>query len=479
MAKALGTKARGRIGLAAGLWAAALPGTALAANTAHAAHTDAAANAAETARAKEVLMRSIGFETSEGKGQVPALAAYYASILKQAGFADGDIVITPMGETATLAATIKGSDPKLKPLLVNGHMDVVAANKADWTRDPFVAVEENGYIFGRGADDNKYDVAMMVSTFAKLKAEGFRPKRTLILALTGDEETHMRTAKAMAETYKNSEMVLNGDGGGGVFDDEWKPVVYTIQAGEKTYADFDLTFTDPGGHSSQPTPTNPIYRLARALDRLAAYQFAPMSNELTRASLTAQAKKTEGEVGKAMARYAADPKDMEAAAILSAQPDQVGKVRTTCVATTAQAGHALNALPQRASVNINCRIFPGVSIETVKAELTKVIADDGGTLSVVDDPTASDASPLRKDLMAAVTKAVHARYPGLEIVPGMSTGATDSLYFRAQGIPSYGVATLFSKPNDSFAHGLNERAPVAGIGASLDQWHMMITALAK
>ena len=423
-------------------------------------------------------MRSVAFRTVEGAGQVPKLAAYYASVLKSAGFADADIVITPMGETATLAATIKGRDAALKPLLMIGHMDVVAADRADWTRDPFVPGEENGYIFGRGAEDNKYDVAMMVATLAQLKKQGWTPRRTVILLLSGDEETAMVTTRALAAQYKDAEMLLNGDGGGGLLNEEGKPVLYQLQAGEKTYADFEIAFTDPGGHSSAPTPGNPIYRLAKAIDRIAAYQFPAMRNELTRASLALSAKRIGGEVGAAMRRYA-ETGDAAAAELLSTRPEFVGQVRTTCVATMAQAGHALNALPQSAKVMVNCRIFPGVAIEAVKAELVKVVADSGATVKTLGDPLASDASPLRTDVMKVVRDAVTARSPDIIVMPGMSAGATDSLYFRALGVPSYGVSSLFMKAEDGFAHGLNERVPVAGIGESLLQWDTVLRALAK
>lgn len=437
-----------------------------------------ASAAADPSVAKDILMRSVAFRTVEGAGEVPKLAAYYASVLKQAGFADGDIEVTPMGETATLAATVRGRDPTLKPLLMIGHMDVVAADRADWTRDPFAPVEEDGYIFGRGAEDNKYDVAMMVATLAQLRREGWQPRRSVILLLSGDEETNMTTTRALAARYKDAELLLNGDGGGGLLNEKGKPVLYQLQAGEKTYADFEIAFTDPGGHSSAPTPGNPIYRLAKAIDRIAAYQFPPMINELTKASLLLSAQRLEGDVGVAMERYA-QTQDKAAADLLSSRPEFVGQVRTTCVATMAQAGHALNALPQSAKVSVNCRIFPGVAIDAVKAQLVKVIADPGASVTTLNNPTGSDASPLRDDVMAAVRRAVGARSADIVVMPGMSAGATDSLYFRALGVPSYGVSSLFMKAQDGFAHGLNERVPVAGIGESLAQWDSVIRALAK
>ncbi len=434
--------------------------------------------AADAGVAKDILMRSVAYRTVQGAGQVPKLAAYYADILKKAGFADADVVITPMGETATFAATIKGRDAALKPLLMIGHMDVVEADPKDWTRDPFVPVEENGYIFGRGAEDNKYDVAMMVATLAQLKKEGWRPRRTVTLLLSGDEETDMATTRALASQYQDAEMLLNGDGGGGLLSEEGKPVLYQLQAGEKTYADFEIGFTDAGGHSSAPTPGNPIYRLAKAIDRIAAFTFPPMRNELTKASLTLSADRMGGDVGEAMRRFA-ETGDPTAAEILSGHPEFVGQVRTTCVATMAQAGHALNALPQSAKVSVNCRIFPGVAIDDVKAQLTKVVDDPSATITTLGDPTGSDASPLREDVMQAVRDAVLARAPGIAIMPGMSAGATDSVHFRALGVPSYGVSSLFMRAEDGFAHGLNERVPVAGIRESLEQWDRVVRALAK
>jgi len=434
--------------------------------------------AADPTVAKAILMRSIAIPTVEGRGQVPKLAAYYASVLKDAGFQPGEIEIAPIGETATLAATLKGSTDA-KPILMIGHMDVVEAKASDWERDPFVPVEENGYIYGRGSYDNKYDVAMMVATMAQLKRDGFVPRRSLILLLSGDEETHMVTARALAKKYANAEMLLNGDGGGGLLGEDGKPAFYRIQAGEKSYVDFEVVVTDPGGHSSRPGKVNAIYELSAALDRLSKYAFPPQINELTKAVLTAASKEVGGELGAAMARFVKNPADTAAADIISAYPEFIGQVRTTCVPTMATAGHALNALPQRASVSINCRIFPGVSIESVQAALKKAMDDPNAKFTILGNPAASDASPLRPDVVAAVTKAVHANYPGVEIMPEMSNGATDSMFFRAIGIPSYGVGTVFIKASDDFTHGLNERVPSGAIKASLDQWDSVLRDLSR
>ncbi|SBV35007.1 Peptidase M20 [uncultured Sphingopyxis sp.] len=436
------------------------------------------AKPADPAVAKKILKDSVAIPTVEGRGKVPELAAYYAGVLKAAGYADSDIEITPMGETATFAATLHGTT-KQKPIVLLGHMDVVEADPKDWTRDPFVPVEENGYIFGRGSEDNKFDVAMMVATMAALKKEGFRPKRSIILALSGDEETSMTTTRALAAKYKNAEFALNGDGGGGLIGEDGKPQYYGLQAGEKTYADFTLEVTNPGGHSSRPSDTNAIVQLSAALEKVGAYRFAPQQNELTKVGMPIVADQVGGEIGAALKAFAANPADAAAIAKIRAEPEYVGQIGTTCVPTLVKGGHAENALPQRATANINCRIFPGVAVEAVRAELEKVIADPAIEVKTDPDASASDASPLRPDVMAAVKKAVHARAPGLPIIPSMSAGATDSYHFRAQGVPSYGVAGLFSKANDSFAHGLNERVPVAAIEPALAHWDSLLRDLSK
>ncbi len=433
-----------------------------------------------TAQAKQILMKSIGFRTVKGQGQVAPYAAYLASVLKAAGFADGDITITPVGDTATLMARYRGTDASLKPVVLLGHMDVVEARAADWERDPFTAVEENGYIFGRGSEDNKFDVSMMVATLARLKAEGFRPRRDIVLALSGGEETDWVSTRQLAEALKGAELVLNGDGGGGQLNEKGEPLYYGLQAGEKTYADFVIEVTDPGGHSSAPTGSNAIYKMAKLLDRVGAYKFAPMANELTIASLRTASKQVGGELGAAMLRYAANPKDVAAAEIISAKPEYVGQIRTTCVATMVNAGHARNALPQRATANVNCRIFPGITVAAVQQELTRVVADPAAKISLSDDDNPfADASPLRPDVLKAVTKAVKARYPKLEVTPSMSAGATDSLIFRAAGMPSYGVSGLFQRSEDSFAHGLNERVPVNQIAPALAHWRTLVTELSR
>jgi acetylornithine deacetylase/succinyl-diaminopimelate desuccinylase-like protein len=432
-----------------------------------------------SAKALEMLKRSIGFRTAAGEGQVPAYAEYLAGELKAHGFAAEDIAITPRGETATLTARYRGTDPEAKPILLASHMDVVAAKREDWERDPYVAVVENGFVYGRGASDNKLGLVTSMAALFWLQQEGFRPKRDIILTLSGDEETSMDTAAALAAELKGAELLLNSDGGGAYLGDDGKPLVYAMQAAEKTYMDFEVTYTNPGGHSSRPGASNAIYDLARAIGKVAAFRFPARTNDLTTAYFKAAGAITPGAVGQAMLRYAQDPADEEAYDLLAALPEYVGQLGTTCVATTLRGGHAPNALPQSATVNINCRVFPGETPEYVRSTLASVIDDPKAQVKLLGDPVPSDPSPLREDVMKALRKAIDLRAPGLPIVPSMSAGATDSLYFRNVGVPSYGVGGILMHPDDSFAHGLNERVPVATIDGSVIQWRSLVRDLSR
>lgn len=442
----------------------------------------AKADPAQHAQMLDIWKRMIAIPTVQGRGQMRAMADYIAGLLTRGGFAAEDIRIEGSGDSVSLAARYPGTAPasaRNRPLLLSGHMDVVEAHASDWTRDPFTPVEENGFVYGRGALDMKFGDAVLVSTLLKLKSEGFKPSRDIILVLSGDEETEMATTARLAEQYGEAEILLNADGGGGLLDGKGKPVAFYVQGGEKTYADYEISITNPGGHSSRPGPTNAIYDLARAIDRIAAYRFPPQVNELTRGFFRATGKQVGGELGAAMLRFADDPGDEAAAAKLRAEPEYVGITGTTCVATMLTGGHALNALPQKASVSVNCRIFPGTSIESVRDTLAKVIDNPQATITTLGAPLASDASPLRPDLMKAVRKGIDLSFPGLPIVPQMAAGATDSLYFRAKGVPSYGVLGMFIKPEDDFSHGLNERAPVASIDPALLLMRTLVVDLSK
>lgn len=405
-------------------------------------------------------------------------AEYLAGVLVDGGFAPEDVRVAEQGGTTTLVATLQGSSDA-PPILLSGHMDVVEAKPEDWERDPFTAVEENGYIFGRGATDMKSGITSMVVTLIRLKREDFVPSRDLVLVLSGDEETRMLSTAALAEEFEGAELVLNADGGGGLLSEDGAPVAYYIQGAEKTYADFRIEFTNPGGHSSVPRPDNAIYDLAHALMAIEAYTFPVQTSEVTLGFFRATGASLEGELGQAMLAFADDPTDQQAIAVLRAHPEFANQLGTTCVATMIEGGHAINALPQRASAVVNCRIFPGVEPAAVQEVLSGVIDNPGLSISILDPVPWSDASPLREDVMAALRKAIDARYPGLAVIPQMSAGASDSLFFRARGVPSYGISGLFMKASDEFSHGLNERIPADGLGPDLEHWHTLLTEIAR
>lgn len=426
----------------------------------------------------QMLGDSIAFASVEKSPDILKYAEYLKSRLVKGGFAASDIEIDASGPAPTLVAFYRGASPE-KPIILSGHMDVVEAKAADWGRNPFEMTREGDYLIGRGAVDNKWGVVMMVETLIRLKQEGFAPDRDLILALSGDEETQMASTAILAERFKGAGLVLNSDGGGGTLGEDGAPLAYNLQTAEKTYTDYEIAFANPGGHSSRPSKENAIYRLARAIDRIAAYDFPVETSETTLEFFRQTGAKTPGKLGEAMLKFAGNPKDKKAVRTLRADPEYVGQTGTTCVATMLAGGHALNALPQRAAVSVNCRIFPGVTTEAVMETLKKVVDDPAAEIRYVDPPHYSDGSPMRADVLAAVRKSIEARYPGLAITPQMSAGASDSLFFRMHGVDSYGVSGLFLKPSDDYSHGLNERAPISSIRGALDHWHTILTELAK
>jgi acetylornithine deacetylase/succinyl-diaminopimelate desuccinylase-like protein len=436
------------------------------------------------AKAREIFARVVSMPTSLGLGKVPEMAEYLAGEFRAAGFPAGDVTVLPFklpaDQTAALVVRYRGDGSGGKPILLLAHMDVVTAKRSDWERDPYTLIEENGYFYGRGTIDNKQGVTALTTSFLRLKAEKFVPRRDLILFFTGDEETAQATTASVTRNHRpliDAEFALNSDAGGGTLDDaSGRPLYFGVQTAEKTYADFLLTTRNPGGHSSQPRADNAIYELVTALGKVRGHQFPVMWNETTLASFRESGRTTPGALGEAMKRFAANPRDEAAAAVLAGHPAIVGQTRTTCVATMLNAGHAENALPQSATANVNCRIFPGVKVEEVQATLQQVVGE-GVEIRTRLPPMSSEASPLRKDVFEAVTRAVRRVHPGLPIVPQQASGATDGLVLRAAGIPTYGVDTVFIKDKDSFAHGLNERVPVASFYDSLEIWYLMIKDL--
>ena len=433
------------------------------------------------AQALDLAKQAISLRSVRGPGnETPKVARLYADALIAGGFEPGEVSITPMDGTAYLIARWRGSDPSLKPIVISGHMDVVEAKPADWQRDPFTPVVENGYLFGRGSTDMKLDGTLAIASLIELKREGYHPQHDIVIEFSGDEETTMATSAVIAEKLKNAELVLNIDGGGGVYDEtSGKPLYFTWQGAEKSYADYQLTVTNPGGHSSMPRADNAIDRLAAALLRIQSHRFRPEANDLTRAYFQSAAKFAPPQTAAAMGAFAANPNDAQAVAALSSDPAMIGKIGTTCVVTMISGGHAENALPQRATANINCRIFPGHSREAISEELRAAVDDSKVTLTdVTQGSVITEASPMRRDFVAAVEKAMGQVYPGVPVFPAMSSGASDSMWYRHAGAPSYGASPLFIKNSDEFSHGLNERTPLSNLRPAIDYYLILLPTLA-
>lgn len=437
---------------------------------------------AHEASARALLERLIAMDSSRDGREVRNVAQLLAAEFRTAGFADNDIRILPLADSASLVVRYRGRGRAGKPILLLGHMDVVPARRSDWQRDPFKLIEENGYFFGRGVSDNKDGVATIVTTLTRLKREKFQPARDLIVYLSGDEETAQFTTLDTARNHRaliDAEFALNTDGGGGTLDEATgRPLHYGLQTAEKTYADFELLARNPGGHSSMPRTDNAIYELAHALSRLEKHRFPVMRNEATIASLKLAGDATPGVLGAMLRRFAANPLDTEAADALYLEPGYVGQTRTTCVATMLIGGHAPNALAQTAAATVNCRIFPGMPVAVVQKTLHE-LAGERIAIKLLAEPFWSDASPLRDDVLAAVKQGVHAVVPGVRIVPSQASGATDGAVFRNIGIPTYGVSGIFMKNSDNFAHGLNERVPVKAFYDGLEIWYRLVKTLAN
>ena len=409
--------------------------------------------------------------TTLSVGSCTVAAEKMAARLKAAGYADSDmeLIVPPEHpKWGALIANLKGSDAKLKPIMLLAHIDVVEANRADWVRDPFTLIEEGGYFYARGASDDKAMASIFTDSMVRYKAEGFKPRRGLKLALTCGEETS-DTFDGVDWLIKNrpetmsAEFALN-EGAGGRLNEKGERQFLGIQAGEKVYQDFTLVTTNPGGHSSRPSKDNAIYHLSGALSRLGAYDFPIAINEATRNHFAKMGPIEGGESGAAMSALAKDPTNTAAVAIVAKDASRNSMMRTTCVATMVTAGHAPNALPQKAQANVNCRILPGESIESVRGQLIKVFADDKISVTPVGVPSpVSPPPPLTKTIVAPIEKVSAKMWPGLPLVPAMSTGATDGRFTNAAGTPTYGLSGIFGDPDGGGVHGLNERVRVVSL----------------
>ena len=416
-------------------------------------------------------------------GNVTKAAEAVMARLKAAGFPAADMqILGPDPKKGNLIVRVHGSGAH-KPLLLLAHLDVVDAKREDWSMDPFTFVEKDGFFYGRGTSDDKAMASQFVANLIRLKDEGFKPDRDLILALTADEEGgDFNGAEWLVKNHKDlidAEFAINEGGGGSMR--KGKYLTNEVQASEKVYQDFHLEVTNPGGHSSLPVKDNAIYHLSAGLARLSAFEFPLELNEVTRGYFARSAEvESDPKLAADMRAVAKATPDAAAAARLSASlPYYNALMRTTCVATKLLGGHATNALPQMASANVNCRILPGVSPASVKAKLIEVLADPKIAVTFVDEAHPSKPSPLRPDVMSLVESLTKEMYPGAVVVPVMSTGATDGLYMRNGEIPTYGIEGTFGDMDDVRAHGKDERVGVKQYFEGLEFQYRLIKALAK
>lgn len=423
--------------------------------------------------------------TTLSSGSCTQAAAQIGARMKSAGYADADLTYFSVPEhpkDGGLVAVLKGSDASIKPMLLLGHLDVVEAKREDWVRDPFKLIEEGGYYHARGTVDDKAQAAIWSDAMIRLKTSNYKPKRTIKLALTCGEETTFawNGAQYLAASRPDliaAEFALN-EGGGGRLDDTGKRQLLAIQVGEKAAQNYTFLATNPGGHSSQPTPENAIYELADAVKAVQGYEFPVAFTDTTRAFFAASAKAMPGEMGNAITALLANPQDKTADAIVSRDKAMHSTLRTTCVATLLSAGHAENALPQRATANVNCRIFPGESVDGTLAKLKELAG--AKVMVTANQPVRPTAIPPTLDpkIMGPVTKVAAKHFPGLPILPLMSTGATDGIFFEAIGIPVYGAPGVFIDKDMSGIHGLNERIRVASLYDGRDYLFDLVKAFA-
>lgn len=383
-----------------------------------------------------------------------------------------------------LVAVLHGTDPKAKAILLLAHLDVVEAKREDWTRDPFTMVEENGYYYGRGTSDDKAQAAVWVDTLVRLKQEGFRPRRDIKMALTCGEETSgaFNGAQYLANNERqliDAAFALN-EGAGGRLDANGKPISLNVEDGEKFPQDYILETTNPGGHSSRPVVDNAIYHVALGLLKIGRYSFPLEFTDASKEYLAKTGPLVGGEMGAAMIALANDPKDIDDARIVESDPGYNGMLHTTCVATMMQAGHATNALPQRATANVNCRIFPGTTPEQVRQTLVQLVQDPkvAITMAPARSPIAKVPPPLTPQIMDPIKAEAAKIWPGVPVIPVLTAGATDGAFLTPVGIPTYGVTGMFGDPDGNGVHGLNERIRITSLMNGRDFLYDLVKAYA-
>ncbi|HWP89538.1 MAG TPA: M20/M25/M40 family metallo-hydrolase [Burkholderiales bacterium] len=433
---------------------------------------------------REIYQELVEINTTDSAGDNTQAARAMAARLKAGGYTDADVqVIVPPGgpKKGNLVARLKCGGAK-KPLLLLAHLDVVEAKREDWERDPFKLVEENGYFYARGASDDKSMAAAFVANMIRMKREGFMPNRDIILALTADEEiipTQFSGVEYLLKNHRNlidAALALN-EGGSGLLDKTGKPLYHGIQAGEKVFQTFRLEVTNPGGHSARPSRDNAIYHLADGLSRLGKFDFPFKLNEVTRAYFERTATVESGQLAADMKAILHNPPDPQALARIGNLPPYNALVRTTCVATMLDAGHATNALPQRARGVVNCRIMPDESVAEVQKTLVRVMADDKISIKPDGVAVSSPAPPLSAEILDPVNKITADMWPGTPVIPTMLVAATDGRFLNNAGIPTYGISGMFRDLDGGGVHGLNERIRVKSLYDGQEFLYRLVKAL--
>jgi acetylornithine deacetylase/succinyl-diaminopimelate desuccinylase-like protein len=429
----------------------------------------------------DIYKELVEINTVTATGDTARAADAMAARLLAAGFAPQDVqVLKPAPRKGNLVAKLRGSGAR-KPMILMAHIDVVEAKREDWTTDPFKLVELDGHYQARGSGDDKFMAAAFVANLVRYKKEGYKPDRDLILVLETDEESGDADKNGIGWLLKNHRALIDAEfalnEGSGVGLDNGKAMRVGVQTSEKVFMNYSLEVRDAGGHSSQPGQTNAIYRLAAGLSRLAQFSFPVQLNETTRLYLQRGSALEEPQVRDDMRSVASPNPDPAAIARLSSQPRFNAQLRTTCVATMLEGGHAENALPQFAKALVNCRVLPGQSLDEVKATIARVVADDGIEVKEGAKATPSDPSPLTPELMSAIEKLSGEFWPGAPVIPVMSAGATDGAFLRNAGIPTYGHSGLATDVTENRAHGRDERIPVKSFYQGLEYLYRLVKAL--
>jgi acetylornithine deacetylase/succinyl-diaminopimelate desuccinylase-like protein len=439
---------------------------------------------------RDIFQQLVEINTTDSVGSTTVAAQAMAKRLLDAGFPSDDVkVLGPTDRKGNLVARYRGTGSR-KPILIIGHLDVVEARREDWTTDPFQFVEKDGFFYGRGTQDMKVNDAILITTFIRFHREGYRPDRDIILALTADEEGGKSNGvEWLVQNHRDlidAAFVLNADAGG-VTTAKGKPVNVDVEASEKLYADFQLKAVNPGGHSSLPVPDNAIYHIADALARLERTTFPFELNDVTRTYFKQRATLETGQTSADMKAILQTPPDPSAIERLSADARYNSTMRTTCVATMLSAGHAPNALPQLAQANVNCRILPGHSAEEIRLDLVRIAADPKITVRYVDDAGRGyDTTPEKKafspmlppdEVLRPLARIADEMWNGVPVIPDMETGASDSIYTVAAGLPSYGVNGVAVDQDDIRAHGRDERVRVSSYYDGVEFYYRYLKAL--